>query len=137
MNFDDFVIEGKIIIGEKDIQKARALIKMSKANMGITTSLKLNDDSASIIFSMLYESFRQIVEAMCLAEGYKVYSHEALTAYLLKKFEEQAAEVFDRYRKLRNGVNYYGKPVSLDVAIGAKNEVRKWTKYLIEKYLKL
>lgn len=135
MDFEGFIKEGKVILGERDLQKAKALIKMSSNNLKTVSKLKIDDNSASVLFSMLYESFRQIIEAMCLTEGYKVYSHEALTFYLKKKFEESTANTFDRYRKIRNGVNYYGEPVQIDTTIEAKKEINRLTKLLIQKYL--
>ena len=33
MDFESFITEGKVVIGEKDIQKAKALIKISENNV--------------------------------------------------------------------------------------------------------
>lgn len=136
MIFEEFVQRGKVIVGEKDISKAKALVKMSENNMKAAESIELTDAVASPVFSMLYESLREIIEAMCLMEGYKVYSHEAFTSYLEKINEEKIAAAFDRFRKLRNGVNYYGKPVSINVTSETKKEIMHFSKILREKYLK-
>ena len=136
MIFEEFIQQGKVVIGTKDPQKAKALIKMSENNIKAADAVELTQATASPVFSLLYESFRELVEAMCVLEGYKVYSHEALTAYLEKIHENKIAAVFDRHRKLRNGVNYYGKPVSIGVTLEAKKEIAQLSKVLIEKYLK-
>jgi len=136
MIFEEFIQQGKIVIGTKDPEKAKALIKMSENNIKAADAVELTETTASPVFSLLYESFRELVEAMCLLEGYKVYSHEALTAYLENIHEDKIAAVFDRYRKLRNGVNYYGKPVSISVTLEAKKGIAQLSKVLIEKYLK-
>ena len=74
---------------------------------------------------------RQILEAITLTKGYKVYSHEAYI-YFLKHLKEYAfAENFDRSRKLRNGVNYYGKGVTKQTAQDAKMQVQTIKKKLI------
>ena len=135
MNFQDFIKQGKVVIGEKDTQKAKALVKMSENNLLVSNSVELSESSASTVFSILYESLRELIEAICLLEGYKVYSHEAFTAYLENIGEESIAAKFDRYRKLRNGINYYGKPVSINVTLEAKKEIAKLSKTLRTKYL--
>ena len=82
-----------------------------------------------------YDSLRQVLEAMSLLEGYKVYSHEAYYYYLKEKKEYSIAEKFTRLRKLRNGANYYGEGVSINVSKAAKNDVIDIRKKLIDKYL--
>ena len=136
MIFEEFIKKGKVVIGEKDYGKAKALIKMSENNWKVAGTIELTDTTASPVFSMMYESFREIIEAICLLEGYKVYSHEAFTAYLEKINEEKIAVTFDRCRKLRNRINYYGRPVSIKVTIEAKKEIFQLCKILHEKYLK-
>ena len=135
MNFEEFIKEEKVRIAQPDVQKAKALIKMSFNNLKVVDLLEINETSSSSVLVMNYESLRQILEAICLKEGYKVYSHEAYTFYLKKLGEDSLAEKFDRLRKLRNGCNYYGKPVSSIVAKNAKFEVRKMCEILKKKYL--
>ena len=135
MNFNDFIREGKVRLGEKDTQRAKALVKMAESNYSVISTLPLTTHSASTVFSILYESLRQCIEAMGLLEGYTVYSHEAFTFYLQEKHEEKAAALFDRYRRLRNGIHYYGKAVPLEVVEQAKIEVKRISEELKRKYL--
>lgn len=136
MDFTAFMQEGKVIKGEKDIQKAKSLIKMSENMFKTIESIEITDVTASTIMSISYEALREIVEALCLTEGYKVYSHEAFTAYLLNLKEERISASFDRFRKLRNGINYYGKTVSPATSEQAQKDMRELCVILKEKYLK-
>lgn len=122
-------------MGEKDIQKSKALIKMSDNNFKTISKVHLNESTSSIIFTMLYECLRQILEAISLIEGYKIYSHEAYVAYLIKLNESSISEKFDRFRKLRNGVNYYGKPILKETTENAKQEITIIINDLVKKYL--
>lgn len=54
---------------------------------------------------------------------------------LKEKNEIIFANRFDRLRKLRNGINYYGKPVSQKVAEEALKEIKEMIKKLSKKYL--
>ena len=83
----------------------------------------------------IYECLRQIIEAIALKEGFKVYSHEAYTHYLKDKKEISIAEKFDRYRKLRNGINYYGKAVTTQITKEAIYQINKIIEKLKDKYV--
>ena len=135
MEFEDFIKEGKVNIGQPDIQKARALIKMSENSIKTADSLKIDNVNSSIVLMISYESLREILEAMCLSKGFKVYSHEAYVYYVKKMNETSSSEKFDRFRKLRNGCNYYGKSVSAAVANNAREEIKNLRISLIKKYL--
>lgn len=136
MRFEDFIESSKVIVATKDLQKAKALIKMAEQNIAFVEMLPEKEEGASVVLSQSYESLRQILEAITLNEGYKVYSHEAYTSYLKKLGKESVAQRFDRLRKLRNGVNYYGKAISLPVAIAAKKDVRELMTVLKKEFLK-
>jgi hypothetical protein len=136
MDFDDFIRSNKVIKAEKDIQKVKALVKMSNSNLEYVSKLVIDEKSATIIFVNYYEALRQILEAMSLSEGYKVFSHEAYTYYLRNKNEESISMKFERLRKLRNGANYYGKFIHKDVVENAKIEIGEMVNLLKRKYLK-
>jgi hypothetical protein len=135
MDFEDFIINGKVILGESDIQKSKALIIMSNKNILGLKRLKIDNVTSSTVLSSSYESLRQILEAICLLKGYKVYSHEAYVYYLLKINEENISNKFNRLRKLRNGINYYAKDVSSKVSKDAFIEIQEICEYLKKKYL--
>ena len=135
MIFENYLKNGKVVKGSVDIQKARALMKMSDNSTATIHAMKINEVNASIVLTISYESLRELLEAMCLREGFKVYSHEAYTAYLKMKNEIELAEKFDRFRKLRKGVNYYGKSVSKEVSQKAVQEISRLNKKIKEKYL--
>ena len=135
MDFDDFIRQGKVIKGEKDSQKAKALIRMSDDILSFVSKLSVEETSASPIFSNAYEAIRQILEAISLSQGYKVYSHEAYNSYLKSLKEEKLAITFDRLRKLRNGINYYGERVSKEITKEAIIQIKEACEELKNKYL--
>ena len=137
MEFNDFIKEGKVIKGTKDTQKAKALVKMSHEALRAATKLAESNDSASFVLSTAYTALRHILEAICLQQGYKVYSHEAYTYFLHMIEENIAAEKFDRYRRLRNGIEYYGKTVSVATSNDALKDIKNLTAHLRKKYLTL
>jgi len=63
--------------------------------------------------SLLYDALREILESMALDNGYKIYNHKCYSAFLKEvlnlPFE---ADLFDKLRRIRNDINYYGKKVN-------------------------
>ena len=135
--FDDFVKNGKVRKGEPDIALSKALVAMSSRQLSFVSSLPITSESASQILTNHYEALREICEAICARDGYKVYSHEAFTSYLKEKLNEEAISyTFDRLRRLRNGVNYYGENVSKEEAEAASKDVVAIINTLRKKHLK-
>ncbi len=135
MIFEDFIKNKKVILAQPDLQKSKSLKSMAFSHFDVIIKMGLSEENSSIIFSQVYESLRQILEAIALKEGYKVFSHEAYTYYLKEKGEITIANKFDRYRKLRNGINYYGKPVEMQVTQIALKEIEEMMNILSQKYL--
>ena len=124
MKFIDFITNGKVRKSQPDVEQAKSLVKIAQKNFQAIQTIDLTDETSSILFSQSYESLRQVVEALCLIEGFKVYSHEAYTYYLKEHDRLYESEVFDRLRRLRNGINYYGKPVSITVTQNAFHDIQ-------------
>ena len=75
----------------------------------------------------------EILESIALQKGYKVYNHEGYTAFLKEVLHlSEHADKFDSFRKIRNGINYYGQKISVDEAEAIiediKNIIKKFQK---------
>ncbi|MCK5624427.1 hypothetical protein KAI04_01135 [Candidatus Pacearchaeota archaeon] len=114
----------------KDKIRAKSLDKMSKDSLKILKLIKLQD-APNIIFRELYEALRQEIESIGYLKGYKFRSHEAITIFLQEGLKEKKiSSIFDRYRIIRNKLNYYGKPVHKETVKEAAKEIPKIIKYL-------
>lgn len=136
MSFNRFIEEGKVRKGKPDLPLAQSLINTSDKHLKVVLMLDINETTKETIFVMSYEALRELIESMAIREGYKVYSHEAFTFYLQDKGNDALARKFDRYRKLRNGVNYYGKEIPLAEVQSATKEIQELIKEVKKKYLK-
>ncbi len=122
--FADFVRSGKVRTTQPDIALAKSLLIMSKKGVLFAKTHSVNEDNASQLMVLYYEALRQVCEAVCVIQGYKVFSHEAFTAFIKELLgDSRLAEQFDRLRKLRNGVNYYGEAISAAETIAVSQEV--------------
>ena len=125
MKFEDFFKQGKARKTSRDVQLVKSLLESSDNDLEFLKGLKIDGLSSRKIFSCYYDVLRSVLEAVSLLDGYKIYSHEAFTYYLAEKGEDELSQKFDRFRKIRNRVNYYGKSISV-------NEVKEYKREIIE-----
>lgn len=113
------------------------MIDTSDNLIAVFSDIQINEISSSTIFVNYYESLRQIIEAIATLHGFNVYSHEAFTSFLSEILKEDLmSRKFDRFRLLRNRVNYYGEKIDIEVSKEAKIDMLDIIKKFKDKYLK-
>ena len=135
MKFNDFIKIGQVKIAAKDKSLAKSLLITSENDLKFLETLEINKISARKIMSNYHDVLRSILEAISSLDGYKIYSHEAFTYFLKEKSEDFIAKKFDRYRKIRNNINYYGKDVSVEEVKEHNVEIKKTIGILKKRYL--
>ncbi len=109
-----------------DNDMIQALMKSSQNKLESESKLEMSSVTASSKLSLAYDSLRELLEALALRKGYKVYNHECYTAFIKEVVgESEKGEEFDELRKERNSVNYYGKEVSVEDASKIIERIRK------------
>ena len=136
MKFEDFVRRGDVRKTSKDERLVKSLVSNSQKDIVFLDSLKLNENSVRKIFSSYYDVLRSILEAIAALDGFKVYLHEAFTYFLKEKDEEKISFAFDRFRRMRNKINYYGVDISVVECKVSVEEMKEMIKFLVDKYLK-
>jgi hypothetical protein len=114
MDIEDCYKKGdirKIKINEELI---KSLIEMSDMKQKTVEIAKIDNISISAYVSMAYDSLREFLEAICISNGYKVTSHICLGELLKRIIKDFDFGLFDRFRYIRNGINYYGTKVDLE-----------------------
>lgn len=97
-----------------DIVRAKSLVKSSEQALSTAKIIPFKEETLKTIFRELYESLREYCESLGYIKGYKFLNHESITNFLDEVLEEKEISLkFDRYRKLRNGINYYGNTIEM------------------------
>ena len=94
---------------QKDLEKVKSMID-SDINVRVTKDIKLNEDSATLIFRELYESIRQLGDARWWLLGYEPSNHE-ISMEALKELdikEKLKLNSLERFKKIRHDINYRG-----------------------------
>jgi hypothetical protein len=97
------------------------LIASSADRQKTAKMLPINETTKESIISLMYDSLRELLTALAIKHGYKIYNHECYTQFLKSVIiDEKLAYEFDSVRLLRNRLNYYGKKIPLQ---DAKNRI--------------
>ena len=124
MSFAQRLQEGYATKVPVDKIRAKSLLKSSGDALLAVKETSLKEHNYASLLRELYESLRQYCEAIGYLKGYKFASHEVISSFLADILKENDLALhFDRYRKLRNGINYYGRSVSKETVEKAQTEI--------------
>lgn len=93
-----------------DNEKMKSMISSAEINIKVVKNIKLNDESATLIFRETYESIRQLGEAKWLMLGFEPANHE-ISLETLKEMdikEKVKLNSLERFKKIRHDLNYRG-----------------------------
>lgn len=136
MRFEDFIRRGQVRKASPDFSLVRSLYRNTLNDLKYLKNQRIDEISARKIVSNYYDCLRAILEAMASLKGYKVYQHEAFIFFLKEMGEDVQSINFDRFRRIRNKINYYGGDISVEDAGEVSADIVKLTEYLIKKYLR-
>jgi len=100
---------------QKDTEKIKAMINSAEINAKVTKSIKLNEDTATLIFREIYESIRQLGDAKWGLLSFEPGNHE-VSMEILKEFDiknKVKLNSLDRFKKTRHDINYRGFRTSI------------------------
>lgn len=106
-----------------DVDLIESLIKTSRNKLQSEEKLNLEESTLGSKISLAYDSLRELLEALAIKKGYKIYNHECYT-YFLKEILNESIKG-DEFNEIRNNVNYYGKEISIFEAEDALKRIIK------------
>jgi hypothetical protein len=113
--FEDF--------SSKDVKKAspdpalaQSLVGRAERSMEAALMINIKPVLTAEAFEKVYESLRQLLDAILALDGYKSYSHVASIAYLQRfsEFTEETIARLDNARLKRNDSTYYARDIMVD-----------------------
>jgi len=117
MDFKDCLKKSIAKEVKTDWELIESLKKTSQNKLDSAKILKLSEVTLGSKISLLYDSLRELLEALAIKNGYKIYNHECYTYFLKEILNESfKGDEFDALRKIRNSINYYGKEISVQEA---------------------
>jgi hypothetical protein len=126
MDWKDCMNKKIVRSGEVDTELIKSLMLTSKNKLLSANLLDLNETTSASKLSLCYDSLRELLEALAISKGYKIYNHECYTSFLKEIIKNlNLAEKFDRLRLLRNSINYYGQNINIKETEEAINELNE------------
>jgi len=100
-----------------DLEKIKTMMKLSEANLEFAQSSKDIDKNSlqwCVIYNLHYDALRELSHIMILFDRKKIANHRCLFSYLCKNHPELDFDwnFLEKIRTKRNGINYYGTPVT-------------------------
>ncbi len=136
MNFEYSLLQRKAKKITPNKIRASSIFKSSTQAIETAKIIPLNINSTKTILREFYEGLREYCEAIGFLQGYKFLDHESISFFIRDILKEQTIyQKFDRYRKIRNSINYYGDDIDIETVKEAIIEIPKLIKNL-EKYTK-
>ena len=101
---------------EPDKDKIKSIQKMSSIRLRVTKSIKLDEETASIIATDYYEIIKELLIALLLKNGLKSSNHECLLSFFKHTFPQYRyeASIVHQLKDVRNRVSYDGIFVKKD-----------------------
>ncbi len=130
--FEYFLNKNEVKKQKPNINLSKSTLKDSFERLELSKSL-LGKVKPKYVLENAYESMREASDSLLYLEGFKSFSHEASIVYLSRKgFSEHDIIEFDRFRKIRNGIKYYGTDceesdamLAIKLAESIINKIRK------------
>ena len=131
MNIQFWIMKGALRNRQQDLEKIKSMISSAEVNAKVTQDIKVNDNTATLVFREIYESIRQLGDAKLWLIGYEPQNHE-VSMEILKEFnikEKVKLNSLDRLKKIRHDINYRGFRSSIEQT---KEILEFWNKCGIE-----
>ena len=114
--FDLFLDSGDVKKQIPDRNLSNSLIKDSIKRLEYAKYSSLSNENAKYVYENVYDSLREAADPVLFLKGFKSFSHEATISFLQNFDEFSIGELteFDRMRRKRNGMKYYGKSCSIE-----------------------
>lgn len=137
MRMNDCFDEGLVRKINPDMQRSKSLFSMAEVRIDLINKNPVEEDSASVIFTLMYDSLLEMAHAIAALKGYKILNHVCTVSFIEDLGMHDTAVKFDNYRKIRNSVNYYGKRLKMDFVKLSLEEMKRVYSRLKEDYTKL
>ena len=122
-----------------DVERIRSMINSSSINAKVAKEIKLNEETATLIFRELYESIRQLGDAKWWLLGYEPANHE-VSLEILKEFgikDKLKLNSLDRFKRIRHDINFEALELQLPkrrkFLISGTNVEKKYSELLRKK----
>lgn len=113
----------------------KSIIEISNSKKEAVQEANITANTISAFFTLAYDSLREILEAMCVDDGFKVLNHICIGLLLKEKLSYYEYNLFEKVRMVRNDINYYGKNIDYEEGLRLIHKIIELRDELKKKFL--
>jgi len=126
MSWQDCLDKGDALKITPNLRRASSLKRSAKNMLRFIVGIKVDDNNAAIMLKNAYDALLEILHSMLYAKGYSVLNHICVGYFIRDELKDmESFHVFDKYRKIRNGIVYYGEEIEKEVADNGIKEIKE------------
>ena len=131
MKFEEALNEGTVIKITPNLERANSLYKSSTKTLLFAENNSLTSENSGVLLSNYYESLIEFLHSIAYKKGFKILDHMSFTYFIEEiLFSKSFSVLFDKYRKIRNGVIYYGKEIDINTTKQAIKDIKEMINFL-------
>lgn len=126
MKFEDCLEENKIIKISQDERRAKSLRKVARDRLKYLDKEEITKLNCSFILEHYYSALIEFLHSIALKRGYKILNHLCITSFIREVLNRKdISKEFDKFRKIRNNLVYYGRRLDSKIAKKRIKEIKK------------
>ncbi len=117
-NINTWLKVGLLRLRQPEKERVLSMIESAQMNVEVVKGISVDEKTATVIFREIYESVRQLGDALWWVKGYEPANHE-MSLEILKDVDIHAKvklNFLGRFKKIRHDANYRGFKVSASQA---------------------
>ncbi len=116
-DWEKSIEDGKVIKISPNPERAESLVESSLRLLRVIEKIKLDKENGFFILTNYYDIVLESMHALLYKKGYKSLDHLSIGYYIRDILQNaEFFYIFDKYRKLRNGILYYGRKIDFGTA---------------------
>lgn len=117
-NINTWLKVGLLRVRQPEKERVLSMVESAQMNVEVVKGISADEKTATVIFREIYESVRQLGDALWWVKGYEPANH-VMSLEILKDIDIHAKvklNFLERFKKIRHDANYRGFKVSASQA---------------------
>ncbi|TKJ17494.1 hypothetical protein CEE44_03085 [Candidatus Woesearchaeota archaeon B3_Woes] len=116
-DWEKSIEDGKVLKISLNQERAKSLMISSLKLLNIIEKIKLDKENGFFILTNYYDIILESLHALLYKKGYQSLDHLSIGYYIKDVLDNQEFfNIFDKYRKTRNKILYYGRNIDPETA---------------------
>ena len=132
-DWEESIKEGKIIKISPNLERSESLKQSSLKLLNIINKIDLDNENGFFFITNYYDIILEVMHSLMFKKGYNVLDHPSIGYYIKDILKNQEIfESFDKYRKIRNNIIYYGKIIDDETSKQALKDLKELYNFVKE-----